>query len=82
MNIQHCLNKPGMQEHIMVRYYVCDLCGTELTDGSLIAEHTDVDPDMFPTAGLVPDVLFTFHKKTRAIVVFTLHPVVVVCTSR
>ena len=82
MNIQHCLTKPGQQEHIVVRYYVCDLCGTKLTDGCLIAEHSDVDPDMFPTAGLVPDVFFTFHKKTRTIVVLTLYPVVVVCTSR
>ena len=82
MNIQHCLNKPGMQEHIVVQYYKCDLCATKLKDRCLIAEYSDVDPDMFPTAGLVPDVFFTFHKKTRAIVVFTLYSLVVVCTSR
>ena len=82
MNIQHCLTKPGLQEHTVVRYYACDLCGTKLTDRCLIAEYSDVDPDVFPTAGPVPDVFLTFHKKTRAIVVFTLYPVVVVCTSR
>ena len=82
MNIQHCLTKPGLQEHVVVRYYNCDLCGTKLTDGFLIAEYSDVDPDMFPTAGCVPDVFFTFHKKTGAIVVFTLYPVAVVCASR
>ena len=76
INIQHCLTKPGIQEHVY------NLCGTKLTDGRLIAEYSDVDPDMFPTAGFVPDVFFTFHKKTRAILVFTLYPVVVVCTSR
>ena len=82
MNIQHCLTKPGLEEYVVVKYYTCDFNGRRLTDGYLVAGYCDVNLDLFPTLGSVPDVFFTFRKKSRAIVVFTLYPVVVVCTSQ
>ena len=82
INIQHCLTKPGLEEHNAVRYYKCDLYGRRKTDELFQAEYSDVNPDMLPTAGRVPDVFYTMRKSTRTIVMYTLYPVVVVCTSR
>ena len=82
INIQHCLTKPGLEEHIEVRYYLYDPYGKRCSDELFKAEHLEVNPDLLPAAGRVSDVFYTLRKITRTIVVFTLYQLVVVCTSR